>query len=59
MNRSLDRISEHLKALKAIHAALNKSRDGKSFLARTQPVDNWIQLYKFPSINLSYLAPKP
>jgi hypothetical protein len=33
LNRSLERISEHMKALKAIHATLNKSRDDKPFLA--------------------------
>jgi hypothetical protein len=33
LNRSLDRISEHMMALKSIHAMLNKSREGKPFLA--------------------------
>jgi hypothetical protein len=32
LNRSLERISEHMTALKAIHAKLNRPRDGKPFL---------------------------
>jgi hypothetical protein len=33
LNRSLERISEHMKALRALHGTLNKSRDSKPFLA--------------------------
>ncbi|MGA9667889.1 MAG: hypothetical protein WBQ94_01705 [Terracidiphilus sp.] len=32
LNRSLERISEHMTALKAIHSKLSPSRDGKPFL---------------------------